>query len=285
MPAHGFCAFTPLRPAGTASAINKKNLMQIRILALLAAAALVSATARAADDSFVGKWKLNPQKSLFAGLTYKIEDVGNDKYRLSFGDDSETIPFDGKDHPTRYGNTWAIKKTGVNSWTWTRKRDGKVITKATWTVSDDGQTFASVSEEMRPDGSSSHDEGKMKRTEGTSGLVGTWESTETKIGSPTTMEIAKWQGDGYAISNPTYKEHLDLKLDGKEYADKGPRVAKGMTVSGKQVDDHNIELTYKLKDKAVEADKWELSADGKTLTNTISFPGESKPEVDVFDRQ
>jgi hypothetical protein len=259
--------------------------MQTRILALLIAGALTGATAYAADDSFVGKWKLNPKKSQFAGLTYKIEDAGDGKYRFSFGDDIETIAFDGKDHLTKYGNTWAIKETGKNSWTWTRKRDGKVVTKSKWTVSEDGQTFTSMSEEMRPDGSTSHDEGKMKRTEGTSGLVGTWESTETKIGSPTTMQVAKWQGDGYSISNPVYKEHLDLKLDGKEYTDKGPRVPKGMTVSGKQVDDHNIELTYKLKDKAIETDKWELSADGKTLTNTVSFPGESKAEVDVYDRK
>jgi hypothetical protein len=258
--------------------------MQLRTLTVIAVAALTGATARAADDSFVGKWKLDQEKSQFAGLSYKIEDAGDGKYRFSFGDDSETMAIDGKDHPTKYGNTWAIKKTGENNWTFTQKRDGKVTATETWNISDDG-AFTIKAENKRPDGSTSHNETKMKRTEGTSGLAGTWESTEIKIGSPTTMEIAKWQGDGYAISNPTYKEHLDIKLDGKEYTDKGPRVAKGSTVSGKQVDDHNIELTYKLKDKAVETDKWELSTDGKTLTDTITFPGESKPEVDVYDRK
>ena len=97
--------------------------------------------------------------------------------------------------------------------------------------------------------------------------------------------MAKWGKDGYSLINPTYKERLNFKLDGKDYTPKGPRVAKGMTVTAKKIDDQTIELTYKLKDKTVETDLWELSADGKTLTNTARFPGVSKPEVDVHDRQ
>jgi hypothetical protein len=259
--------------------------MQIRILTLLALAAITGVRAGAADDPFVGKWKLNPEKSQFAGLTYKIEDAGEGKHRFSFGDDSETMALDGKDHPTKYGNTWAISKTGENNWKFTQKRDGKVVANETWTISDDGQSFTIKQENKRPDGSTSRNETKMKRTEGSSGLVGTWESTEVKISSPTTMEIAKWMADGYSMSNPTFKERADFKLDGKQYAEKGPRVAKGTMLSGKQIDDHNIELTYKLKDKVVETDRWELSADTKTLTNTISFPGENKNEVDVWDRK
>jgi hypothetical protein len=53
----------------------------------------------------------------------------------------------------------------------------------------------------------------------------------------------------------------------------------------KKVDDHTVELTYKLKGKTTETDKWELSADGKTLTDTITYAGITKPEVDVYDRQ
>ena len=259
--------------------------IQPRIPALLALFILLSASGLAADDSFIGKWKLNPDKSQFSGLQYKIEDGGGNKYIFAFGDDVETIPLDGKDHPTKYGNTWAITKTGPNKWKWTRKRDGKVIAVSNWTVSEDGQTFSSSRESMRPDGSTSHEELKFKRTAGTSGLAGTWESTELKITSPTMLEIEKWQENGYSFLDPAYKERLDLKLDGKDYTPKGPLVAKGTTVSGKQIDDHSMELTYKLKGKTTETDKWELSADGKTLTQTVTYHGVSKPEVDVYDRE
>ncbi len=259
--------------------------MQTRSLALFVSFGLAGATALAADDSFVGKWKLNPDKSQFTGLIYKIEDVGGNKYRFAFGDDAETVPLDGKGHPTKYGNTWAITQTGPNKWKWTRKHDGKVISISNWTVSEDGQIFSSSRESMRPDGSTSHEELKFKRTGGTSGLAGIWESTEFKMTPPTMLEIEKWQGDGYSFLNPAYKERAEFKLDGKDYPDKGPLVAKDTTVSGQRDDDHKLELTYKLKGKTTQTEHYELSTDGKTLTATITFPGESKSEVDVYDRQ
>jgi hypothetical protein len=103
--------------------------------------------------------------------------------------------------------------------------------------------------------------------------------------SPLTIEMTKWQSDGYSLINPAYKQRLNYKLDGKEYTPTGPRVPKGTPLTASKIDDHNIELTYKLKGKTTETDKWELSADGKTLTQTVTYAGVNKPEVDVYDRQ
>ena len=46
-----------------------------------------------------------------------------------------------------------------------------------------------------------------------------------------------------------------------------------------------MELTYKLKGKVTETDRFELSSDGKTLTETITYPAENKQEVDIFERE
>ena len=46
-----------------------------------------------------------------------------------------------------------------------------------------------------------------------------------------------------------------------------------------------MELTYKLKGKTTETDKYEVSADGKTLTQTATYAGVSKPEIDIWDRE
>jgi hypothetical protein len=262
-----------------------KTSIHPRILVSFALLSLINASALAADDSFTGKWKLNPDKSQLSGFQYKMEDLGGNKYKFVFGDDVETIPLDGKDYPTKYGNTWAITQTGPNKWKWTRKRDGKVIAISNWTVSEDGQTFASSRASMRPDGSTSHEELKLKRTAGTSGLAGTWESTEIKMTSPATLEIENWQGDGYSFLDPAYKERTEFKLDGKDYTPKGPLVAKGTTVSGKRIDDHKFELTFKLKGNNISTERYELSADGNTLTDTVSLPGQNKSEVDVYNRE
>ncbi len=254
--------------------------------ALLALALGTVSVALAAEPSFTGKWKFDPQKSQLAGLTYQIEDAGNGQYTFVFGDDKETLAFDGKDHMTKYGSTWSITPAGSKSWKWVQKRDGKVYSEATWTVADDGQTSTYTETETRPDGSTSKNETKLKRTAGspTGGLVGTWEGSGTTVGSPTVMEITPWEGTGYAMKNPTYKSETEFKTDGKEYTPKGPRVAPGTSLTAKATGD-KLELTYKLKGKTTETDTWEVSSDGKTLTQTANYPGESKPEVDVFDRE
>jgi hypothetical protein len=133
--------------------------------------------ALADNDSFVGKWMFNPEKSQLSGLTYKVAESGKGQYTITFGDDVETLTL-GKEHVTKYGNTWLITEKSPNAWKWVQKRDGKVTSEAMWTVSDDGATSTYASTETHPDGSSSKDETKLKRTAGgTSGLIGTWEST------------------------------------------------------------------------------------------------------------
>jgi hypothetical protein len=259
--------------------------MYSRLAVYFAVLSVLSASAFAADDSFVGKWKFNSDKSTMNGLDYKIEDAGGGQYRFIFGDDVSTLTLDGKPHATKYGDTWSIKTTGPNSWESTNELDGKVTNKSKWTVSADNQTFTSIDENTRPDGSTGKTEAIFKRTGGTTGLVGTWQTTSVKILSPSSITIAKWQGDGYSRTSPAFKETLEFKLDGKEYTPKGPRVPPGMTVTAKKLDDHSMELTYALKGKTIETDKYEVSADGKTLTQTVTYSGVSKPEIDVWDRE
>jgi hypothetical protein len=259
--------------------------MNIRVFSVFASVCLASSTLFAAEASFVGTWKLNPKKSHFTGLREKIEDMGGGKYNFVFGDDVESITMDGKDHPTKYGNMWSVTKTGPNSWTSVHKRDGKVTTTATWTLSDNDKKFTSITDGTRPDGSKSHNVFEAKRIAGTSGLAGTWESTKFQINSPAAMQIASWKGDGWTISVPAEKERLDLKFDGKEYPDNGPRVAKGTTASGKRIDASTVEITTKLKGKTQVVENMKLSADGKTITSTLHFPGMAEPEIDVYERQ
>src|ERR1700752_5079704 len=109
--------------------------MQKQILALLASFGLMAATTFAANDSFVGKWKFNPNKSQLTGLQYNIQDAGGGKYRFMFGDDVEVLTLDGKGHLTKFGDTWAIKTTGPSSWESTTTRDGKLTAKSNWSIS------------------------------------------------------------------------------------------------------------------------------------------------------
>ncbi len=54
-------------------------------LAAIAGFTVCLSSALAADDAFVGKWKMNPAKSQLGGQQYKVEEAGEGKYRFVYG--------------------------------------------------------------------------------------------------------------------------------------------------------------------------------------------------------
>jgi hypothetical protein len=246
---------------------------------------LAASTSMAADSPFVGKWKLDTEKSKMTGLQETIEDLGDNKFKFAFGDDVETIMFDGKDYPTKFGSTWSVTPDGNDQWKSIHKKDGKVTSTATWTLLDGGKEFSSVTDGTRADGSTYHSAFKAKRVAGESGLAGTWEITEMKLGAPEDWEIQPYEGDGLSFVTPAAKEEDSVKFDGKDYPAKGPRVAPGSTYSAKSTGTNTMELYEKLSGKLMTTHQLELSTDGKTLTDKLTFPGVTKSEVDVYERQ
>jgi len=97
--------------------------MFVRSIQLIAVASLFVRGIWAVDDPFVGTWKLNPQESKMTGQKYTVQNLGGNKYRFTFGDDSQTIVADGTDQPSKFGGTWSVKQDGPNSWTEVEKHD------------------------------------------------------------------------------------------------------------------------------------------------------------------
>jgi hypothetical protein len=75
--------------------------MLSRIFQLLLGACLVTSSVWAANDPFVGKWKVNPSKSKLND-EMKVEAVGANKYTFTFGPGQvDTVVADGSDQPAR----------------------------------------------------------------------------------------------------------------------------------------------------------------------------------------
>jgi len=69
-----------------------------RTVQLLLVAFLATGTLWAANDPFVGKWKLNPSQSKLTDQM-KVEAAGANKYAFDFGGGTaETVVADGTDH-------------------------------------------------------------------------------------------------------------------------------------------------------------------------------------------
>jgi hypothetical protein len=258
--------------------------MFMRTMQSLALACLFFGSLSAAEDPFVGKWKLNQDKSKITGLQERIEALSGNKYKITFGEVSDTIVADGTDQPIHFGRTMALKKQDANTWTSTTKKDGKVLGTSTWVVSEDDKSLKVTTTGTRPNGEDFKDEIVHKRVSGGPGIAGTWETTEFKIGSPEEWDIQPYESNGLSFITPAEKDTLNIKFDGKEYSEQGPNVAEGSTSSGRRIDSRTLEITDKIKGKVMDTVEFKLSPDDKTLTLTIHVRGEKKPVTVVYDR-
>jgi len=253
------------------------------VLLLTAAAALVSTSAWAADDPFVGTWKGTQYHG--AGQVWQLKDLGGNKYDWSYGDNHFEIVADGKERPSKWGGTYLLRQDSPDKWVMTEKRNGQVTSVQTWTLSDGGQQLDAESKGTRPDGSPSTSESTAVRVGTGSGFAGTWQIKDTKFSSEPVMIINRYGGDGLSLKWPADKEHQDIKFDGKDYADLGPRATPGSTSSAKRIDQHTIQMTDKLHGKTTDTRELTVSEDGRTLTDKMHVTGEQKPVVMVWQKQ
>jgi hypothetical protein len=255
-----------------------------RVSCVFAFVCLMAGAGRAADDPFCAKWKLNESKSKISGEQMKIEDLGGNKYKFSFGADSDTVTADGTEQPVHYGRVMSLTAEGPTSWKMVIKKDGKTLSSMTHTLSEDGNTQTIKGTDTKPDGTTSDFDMAYKRVGSGSGWGGTWESTDVKFTSPDEWEIKPYGAHGLTFYTPAYKDTLSMNFDGKDYTEHGPNVPAGSMSSGKRVDAHTLEVTDKIKGKVMDHTKFEVSSDGNTLTLTIHETGQPNALTIVYDK-
>jgi hypothetical protein len=265
--------------------ISKEDSMLKRALLFLFVACLVAAALPASNDPFIGEWKLNPSKSKLID-EMKVESAGGNKYAFDFGGDKpETIAVDGTDQPGLAGTTLSVTVEGPEAWKVVRKKDGRMLLTANWTLSKDGNTLTDDYTEFGPDGKGSTVNFVYKRTAGTSGFAGSWESSSQTINFEIVMKVQPYEGDGLSISSSSEGQTTNVKFDGKDYPQAGPNVRNGSTSSARRMNLHTVEITNKVEGKMTSTRQIELSSDLKTLTMTVHPAGRREPNIFVFERQ
>ena len=259
-----------------------------RTIQLLCFACLIGATSRAADQPFIGKWKLNVSKSKLADQM-TIAPVGANRYTLTFAGvgETETLVADGSDQPGVQGSTISITVEAPGNWKIVRKRDRRTMLTAIWKLSGDGRTLTDTFISNQPDGSTSHVDLIYKRAEGSassSDIPGTWETTEERA-DPFEIEIRPYEGDGLSFISSGGAPANNVKLDGKEYPPAGGSPPAGSVTSARRLGDHSIEVTKKLKGTIIETREITVSPDLKTLTMTRRLSDQRLPTILIFDRE
>jgi len=259
--------------------------MSARIAKLAIVMCLFVSSLSAATDPFVGKWKLNQSKSKMTGEQAKVEDLGGNKFTITFGEISDTLVADGTDQPVHFGRTESITQNGPNTWKIVSKKDGRTLETDTWTLSPDGRSLSIAFSGTRPDGSTFNDHLAARRIAGTSGFAGTWETTSINIASPDEFDFQPFESDGLSFVTPAESDTLSMKFDDKDYSETGPNVAPGSVSSGHRVNEHTLEVTDKVQGQVMDTTQFKVSADGKTLTLTVHEKGQSKPLVFIYEKQ
>jgi hypothetical protein len=271
--------------------------MLLRSLLSLPVVCLAIGTLWAADDPFVGKWKVDPSKSkLYDEM--KVEAAGANRYTLTFGPGQvDTIVADGSEQPALSGTTFSITVKGPNNWEVVRKLKGRTLLTAHWTLSEDGKTLndaftqylpsgTKLFGDPLPDGSTLVLPYVYERTAGDSGFLGTWDSESAKVKAGMELQIQPSEGDGLSFKRSDEETVKRIKLDGNDHPDLDANGGdKGTASAGRRVHERSLEITYKSKGKITGTSQIELSPDLKTLTMTERPVGQSRPKsILVFDR-
>lgn len=244
--------------------------------------ALMLSPAVYASNLFIGKWRVDEAKSHFTGITDSVTAVGANTWKFQYGAFSWTIKADGTDQPTPFGTT-AMKAVNATTWEFTNKTNGKPAGTETWTLSADGNSMTRTFGGQQENGQSFSGSETVKRTGGTSGFEGTWESTEVKM-TFTEVDVEPNGDDGITLGLPEDGTHYSLKFNGKDYPEEGPRIPAGMTVSARMTGPHTVKVTTKLNGMPIDTEDWEISADGGTFTYTELDAGTTNPKIVVLHR-
>jgi len=255
------------------------------VIRVFAIAIVFAFAATAADDPFIGKWKLDLAKSKLTGQTIQIQETTADTYIFKEDEHTDEIFADGLDHLTHFGDSMAITKKSADTWAITYKRENAVTMDTIWKVSADGQTLTYSATGTRANGQHFNNRMTLKRKSGTSGLAGVWEALDVELSSPREIYIAPYADGGHSITFPGNKQTIRMKFDGKEYADDGPTVVPGSTSSGRRIDANTIETTERIKGKIIETARATISAGGQRQTIVVTEPDDPTPVVLVYERE
>jgi len=244
----------------------------------------VTATA-AAQSPFAGTWKLNQQKSQLAGDTLTFGPAQGEAIALTAAGLTYSFRTDGNNYAMPSGDLAIWRQTSPTSWTTEyRKPDGKLLSNDSWKLSADGKTLSLTTSGVRADGDLYTDTATYQRTAGTSGLLGSWKSTEVKLSSPDEFTIEVSGLDGLVLKVPAMKLTCEARFDGTAVPLQAPDLPGGMDASFERTGPYSFRLVQKLNGKTISSAVYTVSEDRHTMTAVGGAPGDP-PSTMVFDKQ
>ena len=238
----------------------------------------------AADAPYVGKWKMNPAKSDFGESTVTYEQMPGGVTKATMDGQSYTFKTDGKENPTPWGMTIAVKAIDGKTWEMTDRANGKVINTSTLKLSADDKTMTMASKRVKANGETTNDSMTLQRVSGGPGLPGKWKMKNLNSSAPSTLELSSKGADSLVLKMDE-KNVCDARFDGKDYPASGPVWPSGWTCVIAKSGTNGFDVTWKKDGKPMYKATSTASPDGKTLTESGSPAGVAEKFRIVYDRQ
>ncbi len=254
-----------------------------RLFLLLLVVAIATTKLHGANGSFVGQWKLNPEKSTMHDQM-KVAPAGANRYAFDFGGGPEFIIANGTDQSGLEGSTLAVTAEAPRVWRVVRKKNGRMQISAIWTLSPDGNSLRDDFTGYPPNASSFTIHYIYTPIGGASGFTAVWDSTSEKPGR-VEIEVQPYKSNGLSFINQAQHTAKNMNFDGKDYPVKDANTPAGSMSSARRVNASTLEFTEKRNGKVADKQHIQLSPDGKTLTMTIQPANGLRPNVLVFERE
>ena len=236
----------------------------------------------AADQPYVGKWKINLAKSDFGQATVTLEALPSGEWQMTSFGITYKFKMDGKEYSDAMGGAVAWKSIDANSWEVVSKANGKVTETDTFKLDTGGKTLTETSKQMKADGGSMDSTAVYERVSGGPSLAGKWK-TKKVSGTAGTMEMIASGADGLTFKDPEMGMSCDAKLDGKDYPCSGPMLPPGFTIALKGAA-RSLDLTVKKDGKSFYKATYTVAADGKSMTEVGAPTSGGETVKIVFDR-
>jgi hypothetical protein len=264
---------------------GQEKFMRIRYWSVIAIVLMAAASTALAQNSWVGKWKLDPSQSKLTGDTIRFASSAGGEMSYTSGGHTSKFKLDGQPYKSWSGAEGTWKKIDDNTFESHWTQNGTDLGIDTWTISADGKSLKVESKGTRPDGSSFNDTADYTRVAGKSGLAGSWKSTKSDMNEDRIFEIAAEGDHGMMWTIPEMKATVSLKMDSKDYPAEGPTVPKGITLAATPVSSSSFKIMEKMNGMPLWHGTYTLSDEGKKLTVVGSPVKTNEPTTEVYLKQ
>jgi hypothetical protein len=238
---------------------------------------------RGAWRDWNGTWKLNPAKGDIPGPSIVVSiDPDGMWHNRSLGGTTANFRCDGKEyHATDILTIYCTQVNGSDAEI-TGFKNGSKLFVAHWELSPDAKVLSVKSTGFQADGSVKVTEKRYARTSGSAGFAGGWKNVSPLEEAPSIQQI-NLQGHTLHRYLPQNDRHLDVTLDGTDAALGEP---PGGTFALEERSPREFSSTMKLDGQVVSVGNWQISADGRSLTESSWAPSNpNKKTVLVYEKQ